>query len=65
MEIEEASSQNSGDIEVPADQMNEFFFMDADEEQERYGATTKIPSALSGNIMKEGNQKVGPPNWSV
>jgi len=55
MEIEEASSQNSGDIEVPADQMNEFFFMDADEEQERYGATTKIPTALSGNIMKEGN----------
>ena len=56
--VEDASSRNSGDIEVPAEQMNEFFFMDNDEEQEKYGASTKIPTALSGNLMKEGNQKV-------
>lgn len=29
---DEVSSKNSADIEVPADQMNEFFFMDTDEE---------------------------------
>ena len=55
------SSDNSdhGDIEVPADQMNQFFFMDTDEEQEAYGATTKAPKGLTGNIAKEeGQQKV-------
>jgi hypothetical protein len=39
--------------------MNEFFFMDQDEEQDKYGASTSIPDALSGNIMKDAKtQKV-------
>jgi hypothetical protein len=46
-------SDNSGDIKVPAAQMNDFFFMNADEEEEKYGANTKVPAALTGNIMKE------------
>ena len=29
---------NGGDIEIPANKMNEFFFMDSEEEQETYGA---------------------------
>ena len=50
-------SKNSNDIQVPAAQMNDFFFMDADEEQEKYGASTKIPDAMmTGGIMKEANK---------
>jgi len=54
------SDNNSNDIAVPAQEMGDFFFMDADEEQEKYGATTKVPSTLlTGNVVKEANsQKV-------
>lgn len=47
------SDNNSNDIVVPADQMAEFFFMDQDEEIEKYGESTKVPAGLSGSIMKE------------
>ena len=51
---EDNESQNSGDIQVPADQMKEFFFMDTDEEEEKYGASTKGPASLmTGNVAKE------------
>lgn len=61
--MDSASSQeevksNGGDIEVPMESMNDFFFMDADEEDEKYGANTKVPAALSGNALKTDNSKV-------
>ena len=56
MSDDDISSKNSNDIEVPAEQMNDFFFMDADEEEEKYGASSKIPEALSGGIMKEAKE---------
>lgn len=59
MSSEDNISENSHDIAVPAEQMQDFFFMDTDEEQEKYGASTKIPDALSGGIVKEAkNEKV-------
>jgi len=51
-----SESHNSNDIDVPAQEMNDFFFMDQDEEQEKYGATTNIPDALSGNVVKDASQ---------
>ena len=47
-------SANSNDIKVDAGDVNDFFFMDTDEEQEKYGASTKVPQALlSSNVAKE------------
>ena len=51
-----SDSENSGDIRVPAEKMNEFFFMDNDEEQQNYGATTNIPDALNKNVLKDASQ---------
>ena len=48
---------NGGDIEIPADKMNEFFFMDADEEQAAYGAQTKVPDALATGALKGSKQE--------
>ena len=48
------SSNEDNDISIPADQMNDFFFMNEDEEKEKYGQTTKVPESLiSGNIQKQ------------
>lgn len=52
-----SSDSEGGDINVPMDQINEFFFMDKDEEMEKYGASTKIPDALSGNVIKDASQQ--------
>ena len=41
-----------GDIEIPAEQANAFFFMDSDEEAKTYGATTQSSMALTGTILK-------------
>ena len=49
----DSGSENSNDIVIPADQVGDFFFMDQDEEMEKYGESTKVPVALSGNIFKE------------
>jgi len=46
-----------GDIEIPANKMNEFFFMDSDEEQETYGAAAKVPLALAANTLKGSKQE--------
>ena len=47
-------SATSNDIKVDAGDVNDFFFMDTDEEQEKYGASTKVPQALlSSNVAKE------------
>ena len=55
---DQESSSNDGDIKVQAEDMNNFFFMDQDEEQEKYGATTKVPDTLmTGNILKEASQQ--------
>lgn len=37
--------------------MNEFFFMDSDEEQETYGAAAKVPLALAANSLKSSKQE--------
>lgn len=48
------SSDDDKDINIPAEQMNEFFFMNEDEEKEKYGQTTKVPDSLiSGQIQKQ------------
>jgi hypothetical protein len=47
-----SDSENSNDIKVAAEDMKEFFFMDSDEEQEKYGATTKVPAAITTDILK-------------
>ena len=39
-----------GDVEIPADKMNEFFFMDSDEEQQKYGAQAKVPMSMMGTL---------------
>ena len=59
-----SSEDSGGDINVPADQLNDFFFMDQDEEQEKYGASTKIPDALSGNVLKDASQQKVSFTWS-
>ena len=45
-----------GDIEIPADQANAFFFMDSDEEAKTYGATTQSSMALTGTILKSASK---------
>jgi hypothetical protein len=50
-----ASPQKGGDIVIQAEQMNEFFFMDEDQEMQNYGASTKASIAMSGNILKDSN----------
>ena len=48
-----------GDIDVPRDKMGSFFFMDSDEEQRVYGATTKSSMALTNTVIKNAaKQKV-------
>ena len=48
------SSNEENDISIPAEQMNEFFFMNEEEENEKYGQTTKVPESLiSGNVQKQ------------
>ena len=51
--MSDSGSDNSNDIVIPADEAANFFFMDKDEEMEKYGESTSVPVALSGNIMKE------------
>jgi hypothetical protein len=53
MSDQQSESSNDNDIKVQAEDMNNFFFMDQDEEQEKYGATTKVPDSLTGNVLKE------------
>jgi len=40
--------EKGGDIVIEADNMNDFFFMDSDQEMNKYGASTKASMALSG-----------------
>ena len=54
-EESQKSPQKGGDIVIQAEQMNEFFFMDEDQEMENYGASTKASIAMSGNILKDSN----------
>lgn len=50
-----------GDIDIPHDKMQSFFFMDSDEEQRNYGATTKSSMALTNTVLKNASkQKVRP-----
>jgi hypothetical protein len=51
------SKNKGGDIVIDAEKMNDFFFMDSDQEMENYGASTKASVALSGNILKQTNQE--------
>lgn len=46
----------TGDIVIDAEKMNEFFFMDSDQEMQNYGASTKASMALSGSILKDTQQ---------
>jgi hypothetical protein len=46
----------AGDIVIEADKMNEFFFMDSDQEMQNYGASSKASMALSGSILKDTQQ---------
>jgi|TARA_B110000285_G_C14985961_1_gene543824 hypothetical protein len=50
------SNEKGGDIVIEANNMNDFFFMDADQELENYGASTNAAMALSGKsgtILKD------------
>lgn len=53
----EDGKEMGGDIDIPADQMNEFFFMNSDEEQMKYGASTKASMAMAGSILKDTKQE--------
>ena len=42
------------DILIPQDKLQDFFFLDEDEEQDKYGHNSKqVAIALSGSILKE------------
>ena len=47
-----------GDIVIGADQVNKFFFMDENEEQDAFGASTKAQIQMSGSILKNEQEKV-------
>jgi hypothetical protein len=46
-----------GDIVINAENMNEFFFMDSDQEMQNYGASSKASMALSGSILKDSQKQ--------
>ena len=54
---EEKTTRPGGDIVINAENMNEFFFMDSDEEKQNYGASSKASMALSGSILKDTQQQ--------
>ena len=51
------SEENPNDILIDSQKMNEFFFMDSDQEEQKYGASTKASMALSGSFVKESQQQ--------
>lgn len=56
-EEESKNAGISGDIVIDAENMNEFFFMDSDQEMQNYGASSKASMALSGSILKDTQQQ--------
>lgn len=39
---------------IPTDKIQDFFFMDNDEEEKEYGASTKVPNfSMHGDIVKQ------------
>ena len=50
---EELRSQLGSDIVIDDGNVNEFFFMDSDAENEKYGVTTKSSLALTGSALKK------------
>jgi len=54
-----------GDIEIPAEQANAFFFMDSDEEAKTYGATTQSSIALTGTILKSASKQKAAQNKQI
>ena len=52
----ESVEEVGNDIVIQANQMNDFFFMDSDQEEQKYGVSTNSSKALSGNILKDTKQ---------
>ena len=54
---DEEEEEIGNDIQIDGANINEFFFMDSDEEQEKYGASTKVGQlAQKSDIVKEAKQ---------